>query len=57
VPMHFRTPETNLKLDTLQKFVKEMGLSAPKTQESLKISRTDLPDETHVVVLDHKRGA
>jgi L-ascorbate metabolism protein UlaG (beta-lactamase superfamily) len=57
VPMHFRTPEINLKLDTLQKFVKEMGLSAPKTQESLKISRTDLPDETHVVVLDHKRGA
>ncbi len=57
VPMHYRTPEINLKLDTLNKFVKEMGLSAPKTQESLKITRADLPEETHVVVLDYKRGA
>jgi L-ascorbate metabolism protein UlaG (beta-lactamase superfamily) len=57
VPMHYRTPEINLKLDTLQKFVKEMGLSTPKPQESLKIVRADLPEETHVVVLDYKRGA
>jgi L-ascorbate metabolism protein UlaG (beta-lactamase superfamily) len=57
IPMHFRTPEINLKLDTLQKFLKEMGLSAPKTQELLKVTKADLPEETHVVVLDHKRGA
>lgn len=57
VPMHYRTPEISLKLDSLNKFVKEMGLSTPKTQESLKITRADLPEETHVVVLDYKRGA
>jgi len=57
VPMHYRTPEISLKLDSLNKFVKEMGLSAPKSQESLKITRADLPEETHVVVLDYKRGA
>jgi L-ascorbate metabolism protein UlaG (beta-lactamase superfamily) len=57
VPMHYRTPEINLKLDTLQKFVKEMGLSAPKPQELLKVTKPDLPEETHVVVLDYKRGA
>jgi L-ascorbate metabolism protein UlaG (beta-lactamase superfamily) len=57
VPMHFRTPEISLKLDTLNKFVKEMGLSTPKPQESLKITRSDLPEETHVIVLDYKRGA
>ena len=57
IPMHFRTPEISLKLDTLQKFLKEMGLSAPKTQEMLKVTKADLPEETHVVVLDHKRGA
>ena len=57
IPMHFRTPEINLKLDTLQKFLKEMGLSAPKTQEMLKVTKADLPEETHVVVLDPKRGA
>jgi L-ascorbate metabolism protein UlaG (beta-lactamase superfamily) len=57
VPMHYRTPEITLKLDTLNKLIKEMGLSAPKPQESLKITRADLPEETHVIVLDHKRGA
>jgi L-ascorbate metabolism protein UlaG (beta-lactamase superfamily) len=57
VPMHYRTPEISLKLDTLNKFVKEMGLSTPKPQESLKITHSDLPEETHVVVLDYKRGA
>jgi L-ascorbate metabolism protein UlaG (beta-lactamase superfamily) len=57
VPMHYRTPEISLKLDTLNKFVKEMGLSTPKPQELLKITHSDLPEETHVVVLDHKRGA
>jgi L-ascorbate metabolism protein UlaG (beta-lactamase superfamily) len=57
VPMHYRTPEISLKLETLNKFVKEMGLSAPKPLELLKITRADLPEETHVVVLDYKRGA
>jgi L-ascorbate metabolism protein UlaG (beta-lactamase superfamily) len=57
VPMHFRTPEISLKLDTLNKFVKEMGLSTPKPQEILKITHADLPEETHVVVLENKRGA
>ena len=57
VPMHYRTPEITLKLDSLSKFLKEMGLSAPQPQESLKVTRPDLPEETHVVVLDYKRGA
>jgi L-ascorbate metabolism protein UlaG (beta-lactamase superfamily) len=57
VPMHFRTPEVKVRLDSLHKFVKEMGLSTPKPQDLLKITRSDMPDETHVVVLNHKRGA
>jgi L-ascorbate metabolism protein UlaG (beta-lactamase superfamily) len=57
VPMHYRTPEVSVKIDTLNKFLKEMGLSALKPQESLKISRSELPEETHVIVLDHKRGS
>jgi L-ascorbate metabolism protein UlaG (beta-lactamase superfamily) len=57
VPMHYRTPDLALKIDSLNKFIKEMGLSAPKPQESLKISRSDLPDETHVIVLEPKRGS
>ncbi len=57
VPMHYRTPEVSIKLDTLNKFLKEMGLSTLKPQESLKIGRSDLPEETRVIVLDHKRGS
>lgn len=57
VPMHYRTPGIAVKLDSLNKFVKEMGLSAPKPQESLKITKSDLPDETHVVVLEPKQNA
>jgi L-ascorbate metabolism protein UlaG (beta-lactamase superfamily) len=56
VPMHYKTPETNVKLESLGKFLKEMGLSAPKPVESLKLGRSDLPEETRVVVLDYKRG-
>jgi L-ascorbate metabolism protein UlaG (beta-lactamase superfamily) len=56
IPMHYKTPEISLKLDSLNKFLKEMGISAPKPQESLKISRSELPEETHVIVLDYKRA-
>jgi L-ascorbate metabolism protein UlaG (beta-lactamase superfamily) len=56
VPMHYKTNETHLKLDPLSKFLKEMGLSTVKTEDSLTVKRGSLPDETHVVVLEYKRG-
>jgi len=56
VPMHYKTPEVEVKLDSLNKFLKEMGLSGIKPQDSLKVGHSDLPDETRVVVLDYKRG-
>jgi len=54
VPMHYATPAVKLSLDALSKFVKEMGLSKPETQPSLKVTRSGLPDETHVVVLEYQ---
>lgn len=54
VPMHYSTPAVKLSLDALSKFVKEMGLSKPETQPSLKVTRSGLPDETHVVVLEYQ---
>jgi len=56
VPMHYKTPEVTLKLEPLNKFLKEMGLSTVKTEESLTVKKTSLPEETHVVVLDYKRS-
>lgn len=55
IPMHYATPEAKTPLDSLSKFLKEMGLGKPESLPSLKISRSGLPDETRVVVLDHQR--
>jgi L-ascorbate metabolism protein UlaG (beta-lactamase superfamily) len=56
IPMHYATPAVKLSLDSLNKFIKEMGLSKPETQPSLKVTRSGLPDETHVVVLEYQTG-
>lgn len=56
VPMHYATPDSKVNLDSLNKFIKEMGLSKPAPQPSLKITRSGLPGETRVVVLDYQRS-
>ncbi len=55
IPMHYSTADLKLTLDALNKFLKEMGLSKQETQPSLKVTRSGLPEETHVVVLDYQR--
>jgi hypothetical protein len=52
--MHYSTPAVKLPLDTLNKFIKEMGLSQTETQPSLKVTRSSLPHETHVSVLEYQ---
>ena len=56
VPMHYATPDSKITLDPLNKFIKEMGLSKPESQPLLKVTRSSLPAETHVVVLDYQKG-
>jgi L-ascorbate metabolism protein UlaG (beta-lactamase superfamily) len=56
IPMHYATPDSKITLDPLNKFIKEMGLSKPESQPSLKVTRSGLPAETHVVVLDYQKG-
>ena len=56
VPMHYATPAVKVSLDSLNKFVKEMGLSKPEPQPSLKVTRSGLPDETRVVVLEYQKS-
>jgi len=55
IPMHYATPDVKVSLDSLNKFIKEMGLTKPESQPSLKVTRSGLPEETHVVVLDYQR--
>jgi hypothetical protein len=53
--MHYSTPDGKVSLDALSKFLKEMGLSKQDSQPSLKVTRSGLPEETHVAVLDYQR--
>jgi L-ascorbate metabolism protein UlaG (beta-lactamase superfamily) len=53
IPMHYGTPENNLTLDPLSKFLKEMGLNQVETVDTLKLSSVSaLPEETQVAVMD-----
>ncbi len=54
IPMHYHVPDCTLKLDTVGKFLKEMGLDKVPIQESLKVGRSSLPDETQIVLLELK---
>lgn len=57
IPMHYATPDVKTPLDSLNKFLKEMGLSAGavEKQATLKASRSSLPEETRVVVLEYQK--
>jgi L-ascorbate metabolism protein UlaG (beta-lactamase superfamily) len=52
IPMHYANQAGKLELDPLSKFLKEMGLTTHETVPGLKITRSGLPDETKVIVLD-----
>lgn len=54
IPMHYATKATKIQLEPLGKFLKEMGLASHETQPTLKITRSGLPDETRVIVLDYQ---
>lgn len=54
IPMHYKTDETALKLDPVGKFLKEMGLGTLKPEASIKLTKSSLPGETKVVLLDYK---
>ena len=57
IPMHYATKGAKMPLDSLDKFLKEMGLhSHDESQPALKVSKSSLPDETKVVVLDYQHG-
>ncbi|OQA40131.1 MAG: metal-dependent hydrolase [Chloroflexi bacterium ADurb.Bin325] len=56
IPMHYLTPYTTLKLDPLSKFLKEMGVPESPAVEMLRTTRSQLPQETQVVVLECKQA-
>ena len=54
IPMHYMTESSIIKLEPLNKFIKEMGLSSIEPLNSFKVtSPRNLPEETQVVVLEN----
>lgn len=54
IPMHYKTKVVKAKLDTVSKFLNEMGLPEPTPRDALEIDKSGLPSETQVIVLNHK---
>ena len=56
IPMHYQTEIADQSLDPLSRFLKEMGVTDVTPQESARINRSQLPDETEIIVLECKQG-
>lgn len=50
IPMHYKTDDLKYDLDSIDKFIKEVGLT-PSYEEKLKISKKDLPQEDMELVI------
>jgi L-ascorbate metabolism protein UlaG (beta-lactamase superfamily) len=53
IPMHYSTPESQLKLAPLQNFLNEMGLGKLDPAPSMNLSSSTIPEETRVIVLSY----
>jgi len=51
VPMHYHQPGLKTELESVDRFLKEMGVSDVKQESSLKITSSSLPEETETVIL------
>jgi L-ascorbate metabolism protein UlaG (beta-lactamase superfamily) len=54
IPMHYRLPDLAVKLDSVDKFLKEMGITNTETIANLKLTKTGLPEETQIVLMEPK---
>jgi len=55
VPMHYKTPALVRELEPVDKFLKEMGAKDITTQPNLSVSKSTLPENMRVFLLDYKR--
>jgi L-ascorbate metabolism protein UlaG (beta-lactamase superfamily) len=55
IPMHYKTDEITLELDPVDRFLKEMGVSRIQQENILKVTKSGLPEQTQIVVLECSR--
>lgn len=51
IPMHYKSGKVKLELGEVEPFLSEMGISDVEAEESYKVSKSALTEETQVVVL------
>jgi L-ascorbate metabolism protein UlaG (beta-lactamase superfamily) len=60
VPMHYQHPgltrELAESLEPVDKLLKELGISEPQTESMLKLTKSSLPEETQVILLEPSAG-
>ena len=54
IPMHYHLPDLTIKLDPVDKFLKEMGITKADTVDTLKLTKANLPEETQIVLMEVK---
>lgn len=52
IPMHYKTPDLNLDIDKIDKFLREIGIKEERMTR-LKISKRDLPEERKLIILEN----
>jgi L-ascorbate metabolism protein UlaG (beta-lactamase superfamily) len=55
IPMHYATDLDKHKLDPIDRFLKEMGVKGDERHTKIAVTKSSLPDETQVLVLDYKK--
>ena len=53
IPMHYKTEVLNWQLEPLDKFLKEVGVKQAATQPKLSVTKTNLPEDTQIILLDY----
>lgn len=52
IPMHYKTPGTSVELDTVDKFLSEVGSQGLPAQSKYNVTKNNLPQTAQVIVLE-----
>lgn len=55
IPMNYKTDIERAKLDPIDRFLKEMGAKSPERHAKVTVTRSSLPEETQLLVVDYKK--
>jgi L-ascorbate metabolism protein UlaG (beta-lactamase superfamily) len=54
IPMHYKTSQTSLEIDPVDKFLSETGSQGVPAQPKISITRNNLPQSTQVMLLEDR---